>query len=223
MKIKPWLLQFSSVQLLSHVQLFVTPWTHSTTGFSVHHQLPELAQTHVHRVSDAIEPSHPLSSPFPPAFNLSQKQGLYQWVSSLHQVAKVLAFQLQHQSLNEYSGLTPFRIDWFDFPEAQETLKSLLQGNTLITHKSMADHVNVWQKPLQYCKVTSLQWIKINGRKKKSLLQHHSPKVLILWCSASSAKHSQTLAVWDDQVEKCLLTSWKDHHGKQFDKWKEGS
>ena len=70
----------------------------STPGFPVHHQLPELAQTHVQQVSDAIQPSHPLSSPFPPAFNLFQDQGLFQWVSSSHQVAKVLEFQLQHQS-----------------------------------------------------------------------------------------------------------------------------
>ena len=70
----------------------------STPGFPVHHQLPELTQTHVHWVSDAIQPSHPLSSPSPPAFNLSQHQGLFQWVSSSHQVPKVLEFQLQHQS-----------------------------------------------------------------------------------------------------------------------------
>ena len=62
----------------------------STPGFPVHHQLPELAQTHVHRVGDAIQSSHPLLSPFPPAFNLSQHQHLFQGVSSLHQVAKVL-------------------------------------------------------------------------------------------------------------------------------------
>ena len=68
----------------------------STPGFPVHHQLPELAQTHVHRVSDAIQLSHSLSSPSPSAFNLSQHQGLFQWVSSLHQVAKAL--ELQHQS-----------------------------------------------------------------------------------------------------------------------------
>ena len=66
--------------------------------FPVHHQLPELAQTHVHRVSDAIQLSHSLSSPSPPAFNLSQHQGLFQGISSFHQVAKVLEFQLQHQS-----------------------------------------------------------------------------------------------------------------------------
>ena len=70
----------------------------STPGFPVHHQLPESTQTHVHWVSDAIQPSHPLSSPSPPAPNPSQHQGLFKWVSSSHQVAKVLEFQLQHQS-----------------------------------------------------------------------------------------------------------------------------
>ena len=70
----------------------------SPPGFPVQHQLPELAQTHVHQVSDAIQPSHPLLSPSPPASNLSQHQGLFQWVSSSHQVAKVLQFQLQYQS-----------------------------------------------------------------------------------------------------------------------------
>ena len=69
----------------------------STSGFPVHHQFPELAQTHVHRVSDAIQPSHPLSSPSPPALNLSQHQGLFKGVSFSHQVAKVLEFQLQYQ------------------------------------------------------------------------------------------------------------------------------
>ena len=74
------------------------PMDCSTPGLPVHHQLLELAQTHVHQVSDAIQPSHPLSTPSPPAFNFSQHQGLFQGVSSLHQVAKVLEFQLQHQS-----------------------------------------------------------------------------------------------------------------------------
>ena len=64
----------------------------------VHHQLPESTQTHVHQVGDAIHPSHPLSSPSPPAPNLSHHQGLFQWVNSLHKVAKVLEFQLEHQS-----------------------------------------------------------------------------------------------------------------------------
>ena len=70
----------------------------STSGFPVHHQLLEVTQTHVHQVCDAIQPSHPLSSPSPPAFSLSQHQGFFQSVSSSHQVAKVLELQLQHQS-----------------------------------------------------------------------------------------------------------------------------
>ena len=74
------------------------PMDCSTPGFPVHHQLPDLAQTRVHQVSDAIQPSHPLSSPFPPIFSLSQHQGLFQGVSFSHQVAKVLGLHLQHQS-----------------------------------------------------------------------------------------------------------------------------
>ena len=79
----------------------------STPGLPVHHQLLEFTQTHVHRVGDAIQPSHPLSSPSPPALNLSQRQGLFQWVSSSHQGAKVLEFQLQHQSFQWI-----FRVDF---------------------------------------------------------------------------------------------------------------
>ena len=70
------------------------PMNPSTPGLPVHHQLPEFTQAHVHRVSDAIQPSHPLSSPFPPAPNLSQHQSLFQWVNSSNEVAKVLEFQL---------------------------------------------------------------------------------------------------------------------------------
>ena len=74
------------------------PMECSMPGLPVHHQLPEFTQTHVHWVTDVIQPSHPLSSPSPPTFNLSQHQGLFKWVSSSQQVAKVLEFQLQHQS-----------------------------------------------------------------------------------------------------------------------------
>ena len=85
------------VQFCSVAQLCPTlcdPMNHSTPGLPVHHQLPEFTQTHVHRVGDAIQPSHPLSSPFPPAPNPSQHQSLFQWVNSSHEVAKVLEFQL---------------------------------------------------------------------------------------------------------------------------------
>ena len=74
------------------------PMNQSTSGLPVHHQLSEFTQTHVHQVSDATQPSHPLSSPSPPAPNPSQNQGLFQWVNSSHEVAKVLEFQLQHWS-----------------------------------------------------------------------------------------------------------------------------
>ena len=99
----------------------------STPGLSVHLQLPEFTQTYVHWVCDAIQPSHPLSSPSPPAFNLSQHQGLFQWVSSSHQVAKVLEFQLQHQSFQWIFGLISFTMDWLYLLAVQGTLKSLLQ------------------------------------------------------------------------------------------------
>ena len=92
---------YSSVQISSVAQSGLTlcnPMDCSTAGFSVHHRLPEPAQTHLHWVGNAIQPSHPLLSPSPPTFTLSQHQGLFQWVSSSHQVAKVLEFQLQHQS-----------------------------------------------------------------------------------------------------------------------------
>ena len=107
---------------------------HSTTGLPVHHQLPECTQTHVHPLSDAIQPSHPLPSPSPPALNLSQHQGLFQWVSSSHQVAKVLGFHLQHQSFQWTPRRTPkvvsFRMDWLDLLAVQGTLKSLLQHHS---------------------------------------------------------------------------------------------
>ena len=92
---------FSSVQFSSVAQSCRTlcdPVNHSTPGLPVHHQLPEFTLTHVHWVSDAIQPSHPLSSPSPPASNPSQHQGLFKWVNSSHEVTKVLEFQLQHQS-----------------------------------------------------------------------------------------------------------------------------
>ena len=91
----------------------------STPGFPVHHQLPELIQIHVCWVSDAIQPSHPLSSPSPPTFNLSQHQGLFQWVGFLHQVAKV-----------QYPGLISVRIDWFDLLAVQGTFTSHLQHHS---------------------------------------------------------------------------------------------
>ena len=103
---------------------------HSTPGFPVLHYLLEFTQTQtqVHWVGD--ESSHPLSPPPPPAFSLSQHQGLFKWATSLHQVAKVLELQLQHPSFL-YSGLISFRIDWLDLLAVQGTLKNCLQNHSL--------------------------------------------------------------------------------------------
>ena len=112
---------FVVVQLLSHVQLFANlPWPSLSPG----------AQTHVHWVSNAIQTSHPLSSPSPPAFNIPQHQDLFQWIDSSYQVAKVLELQLQHQAFQWNSGLISFRIDWFDLLAVQRTLKSLPQHHS---------------------------------------------------------------------------------------------
>ena len=99
-------------------------------GFLVLHYFPEFAQTHAHWISDAIQPSHPLSSPSPPAFNLSQNQGLFKWVSSSHKVTKVLEFSFNISPSNEHPGLISFRMDWLDLLAVQGTLKSLLQQHS---------------------------------------------------------------------------------------------
>ena len=106
------------------------PMIFSTLGLPVHHQLPKFTQTHVHWVGDAIQTSHPLSSPSPPAFNLSQNQGLFQWVNSSHQVATVLKFQPQHPSFQCIFRIDSFGMDWLDLLAVQETLKSLLQHHS---------------------------------------------------------------------------------------------
>ena len=128
----PWFLacyQFLVIQFSSVAQSCLTlcdVMDRSMPGLPVHHWLLESTQTRVQKASDAIQPSHLLSSPSPPALNLSQHQGLFQWVSSSHQVAKVLKFQLQHQSFQ----WTP-RTDLFqDLLAVQGTLKSLLQHHS---------------------------------------------------------------------------------------------
>ena len=103
-------------------------------GFPVHHELPELAQTHVHQVGDALQPSHSLSSPSPPAFSLSQHQGgnSFSHESVLHiRWPKYWSFSFSISPANEYSGLISFRTDCFDLLAVQGTLKSLLQHHSL--------------------------------------------------------------------------------------------
>ena len=98
-------------------------------GLPVHQQLLEFTQTHVHWVGDVIQPSHPLSSPSPPALNLSQHQSLFKWVSSSHQVVKG-RFSFNIRPCSEHPGLISFRMDWLDLLAVQGTLKSLVQHHS---------------------------------------------------------------------------------------------
>ena len=116
--------QFSRSVMSNSLQL------HGLQHARLHHQLPELTQTDVHCVGDAIQPSHPLSSPSPPALNLSQHQGLFRWVSSSHQWPKYWSFSFSISPSNEYSGLISFRIDCLDLVAVQGTLRSLLQHHS---------------------------------------------------------------------------------------------
>ena len=119
----------------------------SMPGFPILHYLLEFAQTYVHWVSDAIQPSHPLlPASSPPALSLSQHQGLFQWVGSSHQVAKLLDLQLQHQSFQWTPGLNSFRMDWLDLLAVQGTLKSLLKHHR---SKALNSYIHTWllEKP----------------------------------------------------------------------------
>ena len=132
------------------------PMDYSMSGFPDHHQLPNFAQTHVHRVSDAIQPSHPLLSPSPPALNLSQHQGLFKSVSSSHEVARVLEFELQHQSFQWiprtdllYDELDGSPCSPRDFQESSLTpqLKSINSSALSFLHSPT--HIHTWplEKP----------------------------------------------------------------------------
>ena len=121
-------LQLSSVA--QSCQTLCNPMDYSMPGFSVHHQLPELTQTHVHLVSDAIQPSHPLSPPSPPAFNLS-KHWLFSNELALHiRWPKYWSFNFNISPSNEYLGLISFRMDWLDLLAVQGNLKNLLQHHS---------------------------------------------------------------------------------------------
>ena len=130
-------------------------WPHgySMPGFPVHHQLPDIAQIHAHQVSDAIQPSHLLSSPSPLAFNLSQHQALFQWVGSSYQVAKALEFHFSISPSNEYSELISFKIDWFHLLAVQGTLKSLLQHHN--SKASVLQHSAFFMVQFSYSYMTT--------------------------------------------------------------------
>jgi len=125
---------YSNIQLSSVAQSCPTlcdPMDHSTPDFPVYHQLLELAQTHIHWASDAIQPSHPLSSLSPPAFSPSHHEGLLKWVSSSHHVAKVLELQLQHQSF-QWIFRTDFLLGWTGWISLQSKRHSRDFSNTTV-------------------------------------------------------------------------------------------
>ena len=121
---------FSSVQFSSAAQSCPTlcdPMNHSMPGLPVHHQLPEFTQTHVHRVRDAIQPSHPRSSPSPPAFNLSHIRVFSSELALCIRWPKYWSFSFSISPPNEHPGLISFRMDWLDLLAVQVTCKSLLR------------------------------------------------------------------------------------------------
>ena len=124
---------YNSVQFSSVAQQCTTLFNSmncSTPGLPVHHQLPEFTQTHVHQVSDAIQPSYSLSSPSSLTFNPSQHQGLFQWVSLRIRWPKYWSFSFSISPSNKYSGLIWFRMEWLDLLAVQGTFKSLLKYHT---------------------------------------------------------------------------------------------
>ena len=128
-----YIMNYGLVQFSSVAQSCLTlcdPMNGSMPGLPVHHQLPEFTQTPVHLVSDAIQPSHPRSSPSSPDPNPSLHESIFQWINSSHEVARVLEFQLQHHSFQRNPGLISFRMDWLDLLVVQGTLKSLLQHHS---------------------------------------------------------------------------------------------
>ena len=147
-----------------------------------------------HWVGDAIQPSHPLGSPSPPAFSLSQHQGLFKWISSLHQVAKILEFQLQHQSFQWIFGLISFRMDWLDLLAVPGTLKSLLQNHN--SKASILQHSAFFIVQISYPYMTTgkiialTRWTFVD--KVMSLLFNMLSKLVITFLPRS----------------KCLLISW---------------
>jgi len=151
-------MKFSSVQSLSCVRLFATPWI-TAPGLPVHHHLLGFTQTHVLRVDDAIQPSHPLLSPSPPASNPSQHQGLFQWVNSLHEVAKVLGFSFNISPSVNTQDWSP--LEWTGWISLQSKgLSRVFPNTTVQKHQFFGaqlssqsnSHIHTWplEKPLPW-------------------------------------------------------------------------
>ena len=175
----------------------------STAGFPVHHQLLNPTQTHVHWVGD-IQPSHPLSSPSPPTFSLSHHQSLFKGVSSLHQVAQVLEFQLQHQSF-QWIFRTDFTIEWLDLLAVQGTLKSLLQHHS--SKASIHQHSAFFIVQLSHPYMTTGKTIALTRRtfvgKVMSLLYNMLSRLVIAFLS----RNKHLLISWLQLPSAVILES----------------
>ena len=133
------------------------PMNHSTPGLPVHHQLPEFTQTHVRWVGDAIQPSHPLSSPSPPAPYPSQHQSLFQWINSLHEVPKYWSFSFTIIPTKEIPELISFRMDWMETGWVSKGLSRVFCNTTVQKHQFFGTqpssqsntHIHIWpqEKP----------------------------------------------------------------------------
>jgi len=175
----------------------------STPGLPVHHQLLESTQTHVHWNSDAIQPSHPLSSPSPPALKISQNQGLFRYESALWiGWPKYWSFSFSISPSNEHPGLISFRMDWLDILAVQGTLKSLLQHHS--SKASILRHSAFFTIQLSHPYVITGKTIALTRRtfvsKVMSPLFNMLSRLVITYLPRS----------------KCLLISWLQHHLQWF-------
>ena len=204
---------FRSIQLSSVAQSCLTLWDAKNCSMPclpVHHQLPDFTQTHVHWVSDAIQPSHPLSSHSPPVVNLSQHQCLFQWVSSSHQVAKILDCSFNISPSNWNWGLISFRMDWLDLLSVQRTLKSLLQHHS--SKASILRHSAFFTVQLSHPYMTNgklialIRWTFVG--KVMSLLFNMLSRLVITFLSRS--KH--LLVSWLQSPSAVILEPPKDCH-----------
>ena len=152
--------QFSSVA--QSCPTLCHPMTCSMPGFPVHHQLPEFTQTHIHWVGDAIQPSHPLSSPSPPAPNPSQHQSLFQWVNSLHRWPKYWSFSFSIILSKEHPGPVSFRMDRLYLLAVQGTLKSLFQNHS--SKASVLQHSDFFIVQLSHPYMTTGKTIALTRR-----------------------------------------------------------
>ena len=189
-----------SDQSLSRVRLFVSdisikaPMDCSMPGLPVHHQLPEFTQTQVHRIGDAIQPTHPLSSPFPPAPNPSQNPGLSNESILRMRWPKYWSFSFSISPSNEHPGLISFRMDWLDLLAVQGTLKNLFQHHS--SKASILRHSAFFTVQLSHPYMTTGKTIALTRRtfvgKVMSLLLNMLSRLVITFLPRS----------------KCLLISW---------------